>query len=43
MCLEFSKVKDFPLNEIYKAYNFNVVPFLGEFVAKDRSAYQYMV
>lgn len=30
MCLEFSQVKDFPFNEIYKAYCTKIMPFVGE-------------
>lgn len=43
LCLEFSRV-DLPvLDRIYDAYSFNVIPRLGELVAKDRDSYQYLV
>ena len=31
-----------PLKRIYDAYSFSVLPWLGERVAKDRGAYQYL-
>jgi demethylmenaquinone methyltransferase / 2-methoxy-6-polyprenyl-1,4-benzoquinol methylase len=42
-CLEFSKVVVPLLGQIYDAYSFSVLPVLGEFVAGDRPAYQYLV
>jgi ubiquinone/menaquinone biosynthesis C-methylase UbiE len=42
-CLEFSHVKSEPLKTLYEAYSFNVIPALGDFVAKDRESYQYLV
>lgn len=43
MCLEFSHVPDPILRQIYDAYSFNVIPAMGEFIAKDRHSYQYLV
>jgi demethylmenaquinone methyltransferase/2-methoxy-6-polyprenyl-1,4-benzoquinol methylase len=42
-CLEFSRPITDGLQKIYDAYSFNVIPFLGEVVAKDRDSYQYLV
>ena len=43
LCLEFSRV-DLPgLDRLYEAYSFAVIPRIGEFVAKDRDSYQYLV
>ena len=43
MCLEFSQVPDPILRQIYDTYSFNVIPAIGELVAKDRPSYQYLV
>ena len=43
MCLEFSQVPDPILRQIYDAYSFQVIPWMGELVAKDRASYQYLV
>ena len=43
LCLEFSKVDIPGLDRIYDAYSFNVIPRIGELVAKDRESYQYLV
>jgi demethylmenaquinone methyltransferase/2-methoxy-6-polyprenyl-1,4-benzoquinol methylase len=42
LCLEFSKALP-ALEPFYDAYSFAVVPWLGEQVAGDRAAYQYLV
>lgn len=43
LCLEFSRV-DLPgLDRLYDAYSFNVIPRIGELVARDRDSYQYLV
>ena len=42
-CLEFSHVIDPTLAKIYDAYSFNVIPRIGQAVAKDRDSYQYLV
>lgn len=42
LILEFSKVWK-PLKNLYDAYSFKVVPFIGSVVAKDKQSYQYLV
>ncbi len=42
LCLEFSHVAAPPLDRAYKAYSFKVLPALGEAVAGDREAYEYL-
>jgi ubiquinone/menaquinone biosynthesis methyltransferase len=41
-CLEFSSVKLPILDRLYDLYSFTVLPWLGDVVAKDRDAYQYL-
>lgn len=43
MILEFSHVENAMLKSVYDFYSFNVIPKLGEIVAKDRGSYQYLV
>eukprot|EP00761_Pharyngomonas_kirbyi_P000433 gb/GECH01000433.1/.p1 GENE.gb/GECH01000433.1/~~gb/GECH01000433.1/.p1 ORF type:complete len:292 (+),score=76.32 gb/GECH01000433.1/:1-876(+) len=43
LCLEFSRVENDLLRMIYDQYSFNVIPSIGEVVAKDRDSYQYLV
>jgi len=43
MCLEFSKVQNPVLSEIYKLYSFNFIPLMGQVIANDRNSYQYLV
>lgn len=43
LCLEFSQPPAKALRAAYDAYSFNVIPAVGEFVAKDRESYQYLV
>ncbi len=43
ICLEFSRVVLPLLDEIYDRYSFSFVPWLGERVAGDREAYEYLV
>ena len=43
LCLEFSKLNLRFLDGLYDLYSFEVLPFLGQIVAGDRSAYQYLV
>jgi demethylmenaquinone methyltransferase/2-methoxy-6-polyprenyl-1,4-benzoquinol methylase len=43
LCLEFSRVDGPLLNRIYDLYSFTVLPLLGQVVAGDREAYQYLV
>ncbi|MBW0481158.1 hypothetical protein O181_020873 [Austropuccinia psidii MF-1] len=42
-CLEFGKVENPLLSNIYEAYSFNVIPNLGHILAADRDSYQYLV
>ena len=42
LCLEFSRVSQPLLKKIYDMYSFQVLPKMGELVAKDRGAYQYL-
>jgi demethylmenaquinone methyltransferase/2-methoxy-6-polyprenyl-1,4-benzoquinol methylase len=42
LCLEFSQVTLPVLDALYDAYSFRVLPALGELVAGDRDAYQYL-
>lgn len=42
-CLEFSHLETEGLQKLYDLYSFNVIPWLGEKVAKDRESYQYLV
>ena len=43
MCLEFSQVSNSVLRQIYDAYSFLIIPWMGEVVANDRASYQYLV
>ena len=43
MILEFSRVENDALRKVYDFYSFNVIPKLGEIVARDRGSYQYLV
>lgn len=43
VCLEFSHVTVDPLRRAYDFYSFQALPALGQWVARDRSAYQYLV
>jgi demethylmenaquinone methyltransferase/2-methoxy-6-polyprenyl-1,4-benzoquinol methylase len=43
VCLEFSRPVAAALRRGYDAYSFRVIPAIGEIVAKDREAYQYLV
>ena len=44
ICLEFSPLKESnPLHKIYNFYSFNIIPKIGELIAKDRASYQYLV
>jgi len=42
LCLEFSRVVLPYLETLYDAYSFRVLPALGQIVAGDREAYQYL-
>ena len=43
MCLEFSQVVLPVLDRVYDLYSFNVLPRIGQLVARDRESYQYLV
>jgi demethylmenaquinone methyltransferase/2-methoxy-6-polyprenyl-1,4-benzoquinol methylase len=43
LCLEFSRPVTEALRGAYDAYSFKVIPQIGEWVAKDRESYQYLV
>jgi demethylmenaquinone methyltransferase/2-methoxy-6-polyprenyl-1,4-benzoquinol methylase len=43
LCLEFSRPATEFLQKAYDAYSFKVIPQIGEWVAKDRESYQYLV
>jgi demethylmenaquinone methyltransferase/2-methoxy-6-polyprenyl-1,4-benzoquinol methylase len=43
LCLEFSHVAVPILDRLYNLYSFQVLPLLGQIVAHDRPAYQYLV
>lgn len=42
-CLEFSEVKPAILKPLYERYSFELIPRFGEWIAKDRDSYQYLV
>lgn len=43
LCLEFSKVDNPLLKNLYDTYSFNVIPTVGDVVAGDRESYRYLV
>ncbi|PKP73665.1 MAG: bifunctional demethylmenaquinone methyltransferase/2-methoxy-6-polyprenyl-1,4-benzoquinol methylase UbiE [Alphaproteobacteria bacterium HGW-Alphaproteobacteria-6] len=43
MVLEFSQVPNPALQWAYDRYSFNVIPLMGQIVARDRDSYQYLV
>jgi demethylmenaquinone methyltransferase/2-methoxy-6-polyprenyl-1,4-benzoquinol methylase len=43
LCLEFSRVDVPVLEQIYKAYSFNVIPHFGAAIAGDSESYRYLV
>ena len=42
LCLEFSETSIPMLDKIYDLYSFNVMPWIGQTVVKDGSAYRYL-
>jgi len=42
VCLEFSHVTVPGFDKIYDTYSFSILPWLGQMVAGDRAAYQYL-
>ncbi len=43
LCLEFSRPTAEAVRKLYDAWSFNAIPAIGEWVAKDRDSYQYLV
>ncbi len=43
MVLEFSHVPNELMRKIYDLYSFNMIPRLGQLIARDRDSYQYLV
>ncbi|MBF0123885.1 MAG: bifunctional demethylmenaquinone methyltransferase/2-methoxy-6-polyprenyl-1,4-benzoquinol methylase UbiE [Magnetococcales bacterium] len=43
LCLEFSQLAIPWLQPLYDVYSFKVLPEIGQWVARDRAAYQYLV
>ena len=43
MVLEFGQIPVPLLQRLYDAYSFNVIPRLGQLIARDRDSYQYLV
>lgn len=43
LCLEFSHVKNPLFNWLYNVYSFEVIPVMGQIVARDWKSYQYLV
>lgn len=43
LVLEFSRPENETFRRIYDAYSFNIIPALGEWIARDRDSYQYLV
>lgn len=42
-CLEFSHVENPAFAALYDKFSFNIIPKMGELIAKDRESYQYLV
>jgi ubiquinone/menaquinone biosynthesis methyltransferase len=42
-CLEFSNVENKYISRLYDIYSYNFIPFVGEKVTGNRSAYEYLV
>lgn len=43
ICLEFSKVKEGYIKDFYKFYSFNIIPSIGQMIAGNKEAYEYLV
>lgn len=43
VCLEFSHMPSRPLQSLYDAYSFKLIPPMGTLIAGEREAYQYLV
>jgi demethylmenaquinone methyltransferase/2-methoxy-6-polyprenyl-1,4-benzoquinol methylase len=42
LCLEFSKIQNDIMRPLYDLYSFNLIPTIGNFVAKNQGAYKYL-
>ena len=42
LILEFSKPKKFPIKQLFSFYSKAILPILGSFISKDKSAYHYL-
>lgn len=42
-CLEFSKVNNPVLAQVYSTYSFNMIPLMGQILVGDYDSYQYLV
>jgi demethylmenaquinone methyltransferase/2-methoxy-6-polyprenyl-1,4-benzoquinol methylase len=43
LCLEFSKVDNPVLEQLYDLWSFNAIPAIGQAITNDRAAYEYLV
>jgi len=43
MVLEFSQIPNELMQRVYDLYSFNIIPRLGQVIARDRESYQYLV
>ena len=43
LCLEFGKVDNLAINTIYKIYSDNFIPMIGEKIANNKEAYEYLI
>lgn len=43
LVMDFSRPTFGSLRAIYDAYSFNIIPKMGEYIGRDRAAYQYLV
>ena len=41
-CLEFSKPRSKPIDNIYKLYKSQIIPLMGKYIAKNENAYKYL-
>ena len=42
MILELSTPAHFPMKQLYKIYSNTVIPFIGRFLSKEKTAYHYL-
>ena len=40
--LEFSMPERFPIRQVYSFYSFRVMPWIGQWITRERSAYEYL-